>query len=94
MLLASFKRRLEFELLRPPVRVVFFDELADSRSHGLDVLEDSTVDRLLFERPIEALGDTVGLWFLDEAEAGRDAPVPDLLLEVIRQVLATISMVS
>ena len=40
------------------------------------------------ERAVPPLRDAVRFGFLEEAEAGTDAPVPDLMEEVVRQILA------
>ena len=57
MLFAGFNWSPEPELLRSPVGVVVFDELADGQANLLDVAEDSAVDGLLLEGAIEALSD-------------------------------------
>ena len=90
MLLARFNRRLITDLLEAPGLVVLLHELGHSGAHLLEVLEDSPVDRLLLERAIPPLRNSVRFRFLDESEAGADAPVPDLVEEVVRQVLAAV----
>ena len=52
--------------------------------------QDPPVDRLLLECAILPFYDTIRFRLLDEAEAGTDAPVPDLLEEVVRQVLRSV----
>ena len=51
------------------MQIVPLNEFADGGAYLVEVLEDSPVDRLLFERSIEALGHTVGLGLLDESDA-------------------------
>ena len=51
-----------------------------SSGHGR---ASSAVDRLLLERAIPALDDPVGFRLFEEAEAGVDAPVADLVEEVV-----------
>ena len=48
-----------------------------------EVVKDPAVDRLLLERAIPALDDPVGFRLFEEAEAGVDAPVADLVEEVV-----------
>ena len=90
MLLSCFKWRPEPELFRSPVCVVVVDELTDRLARIFEGSEDPAVDGLLFERSIEALGHAVGLGLFDKAEARPDAPIPDLLLCMIRQQLAAV----
>ena len=55
----------------------------DGGAHGGEVVKDSAVGRLLLERAIQALDDPVGFRLFEEAEAGVDAPVADLVEEVV-----------
>ena len=57
---------------------------------GFEGLKDSPVDRLLLERAVPSLRDAVRFGFLDEAEAGVDAPVSNLFEEVVREVLTPV----
>ena len=70
--------------------VVASDEVGDGVADLGGIAEDAAVDGLLLEGAVEAFGDAVGLRLLDEGEAGRDAPVPDLVQEVIGEVLRSV----
>ena len=87
-MLARFERRAVRQLLEAPALVVAFDELGDGRAHLGEVSKDPAVDGLLLERAIPTLDDAVGFRFFNEGEAGVDAPVPKLIEEVVRQILA------
>ena len=68
--------------------VVAFDELGDGGTHVGEMSKDPAVNGLLLERAIPALDDPVGFRLFEEAEAGVDAPVAELVEEVVRQILA------
>lgn len=63
--------------------IVAFSKFGDSRPELLQVAVDAAVGRLLIERAVEALDDTVGLRLGRESEAGRDATELDRLEEVV-----------
>src|ERR1700694_2588311 len=65
-------------------------KLDDRSPDFLQVPEDATVNGLVLQRPVEALGDAIRLRFGDEGEARRDAPEPDLVEGVIGRVLRTL----
>src|SRR3977135_4322924 len=83
-------RRLEAELFESPVVVAAINEGSGGVAQLVEVWEDPAVDRLLLERPVEPFGHAVRLRLLDESEARRDAPVADLVHEVIREVLTPV----
>ena len=58
-------------------------EGGDGETNFLDVPEEAAMDGLFLQRPVEALGDAVGLRLGDEGEARSDAPEADLVEEVI-----------
>ena len=62
--------------------------VGDGRAHVGEISKDTAVDGLLLERAIPALDDPVGFRLFEEAEAGVDAPVAELVEEVVRQILA------
>ncbi len=62
-------------------------ERGDGGAHLLDVPEDAAVNGLFLERPVEALGDAVGLRLGNEGEARCDAPELDLVEEVVGGLL-------
>ena len=70
--------------------MVAFLEGGDGDAHLLDISEDAAVDRLLLQRPVEALGHPVGLGLGDEREAWRDALKLDLVEEIVGGVLRTV----
>lgn len=90
MRLARLDRRVIPELLEPPGRVVPLHERGHGGAYLLKILKDAPVDHLLLERAIPPLRHAVGFRFLDKSVAGADAPVPDLVEEVVRQVLAAV----
>ena len=49
--------------------IVTVFEIGHGKADFLDVLEDTAVDNLLFERPVEAFGDPVGLRFCNEGKS-------------------------
>ena len=59
-----------------------FDELGDGRAHVGEISKDPAVDGLLLERAIPALDDPVGVRLFEEADAGVDAPVAELVEDV------------
>lgn len=65
-------------------------ELDDSGTHFFDVPEDAAMNGLLLQRPVEALGDAVGLRLGDEGETRSDTPEPDLVEEVVGRVLRAV----
>ncbi len=73
-----------------PMTVVAFLEFADRGTHLHDVAEDAAVDGLLLQRPVEALGDAVGLRLGTQGEARGDAPELDLVEEVVGGVLRAV----
>ncbi len=87
---ARFDRRLISELLEAPALIVPLDELGDGGAHVVEVLKDPAVDCLLLERAIPPFHDAIRFRFLEEAEAGTDAPVSDLPEEVVREVLTAV----
>ena len=70
--------------------VVTILKLDDRSPDFLQVPEDATMNGLLLQCPVEALGDAIRLWLGNEGEARRDAPEPDLVQEVIGRVLRTV----
>ena len=82
-MLARFEWRAIRQLFEAPALVVVFDERSDGGAHLSEVSKDPAVDRLLLERAIPALDDPVGFRLFEEAEAGVDAPVADLVEEVV-----------
>ena len=70
--------------------IVAILELDNRSPDFLQVPEDATMNGLLLQCPVEALGDAIGLWLGNEGEARRDAPEPDLIQEVIGRVLRTV----
>ncbi len=58
--------------------IVAIAERGHGGAHLFDIAEDAAMNGLLLQRPIEALGDAVGLRFGNEGEARRDAPELDL----------------
>ena len=90
VLLARFERRAIRELLEAPALVVAFDERGDGGAHLSEVSKDPAVDGLLLERAVPALDDPVGFRLFEETEAGVDAPVAELVEEVVRQILAAV----
>jgi len=77
-------------LLDEPLAVVAIDELLHSQSELGKILIGATVDDLLLEGAVEALGYAVGLGLLDEGVAGVDAPELDLIGEMLGQVLGAV----
>ena len=59
--------------------IVAFLELGHGDTNLGEVLEDTTVEDLFLQRPIESFGNTIGLRFGDEGKAWRDAPELDLV---------------
>ena len=86
----EFYRAHRAHPFQPPLAVVDVHKAPDRLSHLLQVLEHQAIDNLLLEGPDEAFRHAVGLGLLDKGEAGVDAPVFKLVLEVIRQVLGTV----
>jgi hypothetical protein len=72
--------------------VVTILKLDDRSPDFVQVAEDATVNGLFLQRLVEALSDAIRLRFGDEGVARRDAPESDLVAEVIRGVLRTVSM--
>jgi hypothetical protein len=72
------------------VAIVAILELDNRSPDFLQVPEDATMNGLLLQCPVEALGDAIRLWLGNEGEARRDAPEPDLVQEVIGRVLRTV----
>ena len=70
--------------------IVAILELDDRSPNLFQVREDATMNGLLLQCPVEALGDAIRLWLGNEGEARRDAPEPDLVEEVIGRVLRTV----
>ncbi len=70
--------------------IVAILELDNRSPDFLQVPEDATMNGLLLQCPVEALGDAIRLWLGNEGEARRDAPEPDLVQEVIGRVLRTV----
>ena len=80
----------EVEALDAPMVVVVVHEICNGLVDLLGVSEDTAVDSLLLEGLDEALGDAVALGLGDEGEALGDAPVGDLVEEVVAGVLAPV----
>ncbi len=72
------------------MEIVAFLELGDGDTNPFEVLEDTTVEDLFLQRPIESFGNTIGLRFGDEGEAWRDAPELDLVEEVVSGILRAV----
>src|ERR1035438_2548667 len=70
--------------------IVAFLELGHGDTNLGEVLEDTTVEDLFLQRPIESFGNTIGLWFGDKGKAGRDAPELDLIEEVVSGILRAV----
>ena len=79
---ASFSRRHAL--------AVAFDELGVGRAHVGEISKDPALDGSLLERAIPALDDAVGFRLFEQGEAGVDAPVAELVEEVVRQILAAV----
>ena len=77
-------------LFDDPLGIVEFDEVADGIPQLRDVAVDATMDDLFLQRAIEPLGDAVGLGLGDEGVGRLDAPEPDLVGEVVRQILGAV----
>jgi hypothetical protein len=73
--LACFEGRKEAQLLHAPLGVVPLDECGDGLADLSEVSEDAAGNDLLFESPVESLGDAVGLWLLG-ADSVVDGPRP------------------
>jgi hypothetical protein len=67
--------------------IVTIPELGNGLPHFFQVTEDAAVNGLLLQRPVEALGHTVGLRLGNEGETLVDAPEFNLFQEVISGVL-------
>ena len=70
--------------------IVAFLEFGHGDTNLCEVLEDTTVEDLFLQRPVESFGNTMGLRFGDEGEAWRDAPELDLVEEVIGGILRAV----
>src|SRR5271165_1624903 len=77
-------------LLDQPLGVVADDEVADGVTDFIDSLIDAAVHDLFLERAKEPFDHAIRLGFADEGVARRDAPEPDLLLEVVRHEVAAV----
>ena len=76
MLLARLGRRLVADLLKTPLLVVALYELAHGGAHLVEVLEYSSVNRLLLERAIPSLRDSIRFRCFDKPEARADGSSP------------------
>jgi hypothetical protein len=65
------------------VTIVAIPERGDDLPNLFEIAEEAAMDGLLLQRPVEALGDTIGLGLGNEGEALVDAPELDLLQEVV-----------
>src|SRR5437868_5971350 len=77
------------EPLQAPFGIVAGDEGGDRSADLLGGAEDPAPDRLLLERAEEALDHAVALRLANKGVAQADAPVRELLGEVVRDVLWT-----
>src|SRR5690349_3430300 len=77
------------EPLQAPLRIVAGDERGDRGADLLGGAEDPAPDRLLLERAEEALDHAIALRLANKGVAQADAPVRELLGEVVRDVLWT-----
>jgi hypothetical protein len=82
---------LEAQFFKTPMPIVAIPECSDCRAHFLEILEDAPMDSLFLQGPVEPFGHAVGLRLGDKGEAGRDAPEPDLMEEVVRSVLRAVA---
>jgi len=73
-----------------PVAVVFVYKAPDPLPHLLKILEDPAINDLLFEGPDKAFGHPIDLGLFDKGEAGVDAPVFQLVLKMVGQVLGAV----
>lgn len=76
--------------LQPPSGVVAGNEVADRCPDLGGGAEGFAPNRLFLEGPKEPLDDAVALWLVREGVAQRDAPVADLVREVVGRVLRPI----
>ena len=67
--------------------IVTILERGHGGAHLFDVLEDTAVNGLLLQRPVETLGYAIGLRLGDEGEARRNTPELDRVEEIIGGVL-------
>jgi hypothetical protein len=76
----------EAVLFHQPVAVVGVHKESDRLHHLLKVLEPPAIDDLLFKGPDKAFRHAIGLGLFDKGDAGVDAPVFKLGLEMIRGI--------
>ena len=70
--------------------IVTIPELGHRVAHLLQVAEDAAMNGLFLQRPVEALGHTIGLGLGHEGKALGDPPELDLLQEVVGGVLRAV----
>jgi hypothetical protein len=73
-----------------PLAVVGVHKVPDRRPHLLKILKHPAIDDLLFNGPDKAFGHAIGLGLFNKDEAGVNASVFQLVLEMIRQVMGTV----
>ena len=69
--------------LHEPSLVVEVLDGVERSPQRLDRVEGVQPQELVLQRSHEALGDSVALWFGDEARAGADAEEGELVLELV-----------
>ncbi len=70
--------------------IVAILEFGDGGVNFFEVFENTTVEDLFLQRPIESFGNTIDLRFGDEGEAWCDAPELGLVQEVVSGVLRAV----
>lgn len=74
----------EAVFLHQPLAVVGVHKVPDRLPHLLKILRHPAIDEQLFDDPDKAFRHAIGLGLFNKGEAGVNAPVFQLVLEMIR----------
>ena len=85
--MADFRGRFEGVFFNAPLTVVKLHEVPYGFADIIHSSEHPAVNGLLFQRSVKAFGNSVGLGFRNEGEAGNDSPELHLVQKMIREVL-------